>query len=74
MAYRMQHLRQVGANSSKTKRSWLHWLMLALTLVLGSLVYALIQAPKQFVRIAGAGHNNLGANAVAAAKQFIAEE
>jgi hypothetical protein len=37
-------------------------------------LYDLIRAPKRFVRIAGAGHNDLGARAVAAAKQFIAEQ
>jgi len=37
-------------------------------------LYSLIRAPKRFVRIAGAGHNDLGAQAVAAAKQFIAEQ
>jgi uncharacterized protein len=42
-------------------------------ITLGERLYTLIQAPKRFVRIAGAGHNDLGAKAVAAAKQFIAE-
>ena len=37
-------------------------------------LYGLIQAPKRFVRIAGAGHNDLGADAVAAAKSFIVEQ
>jgi uncharacterized protein len=37
-------------------------------------LYSLIQAPKRFTRVAGAGHNDLGANAVAAAKRFIAEQ
>jgi len=37
-------------------------------------LYRLIQAPKRFTRVAGAGHNDLGANAVAAAKRFIAEQ
>lgn len=41
---------------------------------LGERLYGLIRAPKQFVRIAGAGHNDLGAQAVTAAKQFIAEQ
>jgi fermentation-respiration switch protein FrsA (DUF1100 family) len=41
---------------------------------LGERLYRLIRAPKRFVRIAGAGHNDLGAEAVAAAKQFIAEQ
>ena len=40
---------------------------------LGERLYALIRAPKQFVRVEGAGHNDLGAKAVAAAKEFIAE-
>jgi uncharacterized protein len=40
---------------------------------LGERLYAQIQAPKRFVRIAGAGHNDLGAKAVMAAKQFIAQ-
>jgi fermentation-respiration switch protein FrsA (DUF1100 family) len=39
---------------------------------LGERLYGLIQAPKRFVRVAGAGHNDLGA--VAAAKRFIAEQ
>jgi hypothetical protein len=30
--------------------------------------------PKRFVRVAGAGHNDLGVHAVAAAKRFIAEQ
>src|SRR5262249_47509563 len=42
--------------------------------VLSERLYALIRAPKRFVRIAGAGHNDLGARAVAAAKRFIGEE
>jgi pimeloyl-ACP methyl ester carboxylesterase len=41
-------------------------------ITLGKQLYDLISAPKRFVRIAGAGHNDLGAEAVAAAKQFIA--
>jgi len=41
---------------------------------LGERLYGLIQAPKRFVRIARAGHDDLGARAVAAAKQFIAEQ
>jgi len=40
---------------------------------LGERLYGLIRAPKRFVRVPGAGHNDLGAQAVAAAKQFIAE-
>ena len=43
-------------------------------ITLGERLYGLIQAPKRFVRVAGAGHNDLGAHAVAAAKQFIAEQ
>jgi len=39
---------------------------------LGERLYGLIRAPKRFVRIANAGHNDLGAHAVEAAKQFIA--
>jgi fermentation-respiration switch protein FrsA (DUF1100 family) len=39
---------------------------------LGERLFGLIRAPKRFVRIASAGHNNLGARAVEAAKQFIA--
>jgi uncharacterized protein len=43
-------------------------------IALGERLYGLVRAPKRFVRIAGAGHNDLGAQAVAAAKQFIAEK
>jgi fermentation-respiration switch protein FrsA (DUF1100 family) len=43
-------------------------------MTLGKRLYGLIEAPKRFVRIARAGHNDLGAQAVAAAKQFIAEQ
>lgn len=42
-------------------------------IALGKRLYGLIQAPKRFVRIAGAGHNDLGVRAVAAAQRFIAE-
>src|SRR5499425_179572 len=35
--------------------------------------YAMITAPKQFVRFPGLGHNDLGSQAVAAAKAFLAE-
>jgi fermentation-respiration switch protein FrsA (DUF1100 family) len=43
-------------------------------IVLGERLYALITAPKRFVRFPGAGHNDLGANgAVEAAKRFLAE-
>jgi fermentation-respiration switch protein FrsA (DUF1100 family) len=41
---------------------------------LGERLYALINAPKRFVRFPGAGHNDLGANgALEAGKQFLAE-
>ena len=43
-------------------------------ITLGKWLYTLIQAPKRFVSVAGAGHNDLGAKAVAAAKEFIAEK
>ena len=43
-------------------------------LTLGERLYGLIRGPKRFVRIAGAGHNDLGDRAVAAAKQFIADQ
>jgi uncharacterized protein len=43
-------------------------------LTLGERLYGLIRGPKRFVRIAGSGHNDLGDRAVAAAKQFIAEQ
>jgi fermentation-respiration switch protein FrsA (DUF1100 family) len=43
-------------------------------MTLGKRLYSFIQAPKRFVRVAGAGHNDLGVRAVAAAKRFIAEE
>lgn len=40
----------------------------------GQRLFDLIKAPKRFVRFAGVGHNELGANgALEAAKQFIAE-
>jgi len=42
-------------------------------LTLSERLYGLIQAPKRFARIAGGGHDDLVARAVAAAKQFIAE-
>jgi uncharacterized protein len=41
---------------------------------LGEQLYDLARMPKRFVRIAGAGHNDLGIHAVAAAKRFIAEQ
>jgi uncharacterized protein len=40
---------------------------------LGERLYDVIRAPKRFVRITGAGHDDLGVRAVAAAKRFIAE-
>ena len=43
-------------------------------IILGERLFGLIQASKRFVRVAGAGHNDLGADAVAAAKRFIAEQ
>jgi hypothetical protein len=43
-------------------------------MALGKCLYGLIRAPKRFVSVAGAGHNDLGAKAVAAAKEFIAEK
>src|SRR5262245_20524958 len=39
---------------------------------LGERLYALINAPKRFVRIAGGGHNDLGSRAVVAAREFLA--
>jgi fermentation-respiration switch protein FrsA (DUF1100 family) len=41
---------------------------------LGERLYGLIAAPKRFVRIARAGHNDLAAPSVAAAKRFIAKQ
>jgi fermentation-respiration switch protein FrsA (DUF1100 family) len=41
--------------------------------VLGERLYDMIAARKRFVRVAGAGHEDLGTRAVAAAKQFLAE-
>jgi uncharacterized protein len=40
---------------------------------LGKRLYDLIRAPKRFVSVAGAGHNDLGVRAVAEAKKFVAE-
>jgi uncharacterized protein len=40
----------------------------------GKSLYGLIRAPKRFVSVAGAGHNDLGARAASAAKKFIAEK
>jgi hypothetical protein len=41
---------------------------------LGKRLYDLIRAPKRFVSVAGAGHNDLGPHAVAVAKKFVAEQ
>jgi fermentation-respiration switch protein FrsA (DUF1100 family) len=40
-------------------------------IALGERLYGLIDAPKRFVRLADAGHNDLGARSVEAAKQFL---
>jgi pimeloyl-ACP methyl ester carboxylesterase len=40
---------------------------------LGEQLYALINAPKRFVRVPGAGHNDLGMRAVEAARAFLGE-
>jgi uncharacterized protein len=40
---------------------------------LGERLYALINAPKRFVRVPGAGHNDLGIRAVEAAREFLGE-
>jgi len=40
---------------------------------LGKRLYSLIQAPKRFITVTDAGHNDLGARAVAAARQFIVD-
>jgi len=42
-------------------------------MALAERLYGLINAPKRFVRFAGIGHNDLGAEAVEAAKQFLGE-
>jgi fermentation-respiration switch protein FrsA (DUF1100 family) len=42
-------------------------------IALAERLYGLINAPKRFVRFAGVGHNDLGAQAVEAAKQFLGE-
>jgi fermentation-respiration switch protein FrsA (DUF1100 family) len=42
-------------------------------MALAERLYSLINAPKRFVRFPGVGHNDLGAEAVEAAKQFIGE-
>lgn len=43
-------------------------------MALGERLYELITAPKRFVRFPGGGHNDLGARAVEAARQFLAEK
>ncbi|MET0631580.1 MAG: alpha/beta hydrolase, partial [Xanthobacteraceae bacterium] len=44
-------------------------------IALGQRLYALINAPKRFVRFPGGGHENLGLyGAIEAAKQFLAEK
>ena len=43
-------------------------------MALAERLYGSINAPKRFVRFAGVGHNDLGAEAVDAAKQFIGEQ
>jgi fermentation-respiration switch protein FrsA (DUF1100 family) len=42
-------------------------------IVLGERLHDLVRKPKRLVRVAGAGNNDLGAHAVAAAKRFVAE-
>ena len=42
-------------------------------MALAERLYGLINAPKRFVRFPGIGHNDLGAEAVEAAKQFLGE-
>ena len=42
-------------------------------MALAERLYGLVNAPKRFVRFAGIGHNDLGAEAVEAAKQFLGE-
>jgi uncharacterized protein len=42
--------------------------------VFGERLYAMINAPKQFVRFPGLGHNDLGSRSVGAAKAFLAEK
>jgi len=41
---------------------------------LGERLYGLVRMPKRFVRVTGAGHNDLDVHAVAAAKRFIADQ
>jgi uncharacterized protein len=40
-------------------------------IALGEQLYALINAPKRFVRLSDAGHNDLGARSVEAARKFL---
>src|SRR6516164_2502628 len=42
-------------------------------LTFGKRLYDLIRSPKRFVSIARAGHSDLGARAVVAAKQFVSK-
>jgi uncharacterized protein len=42
-------------------------------IALGERLYALINAPKRFVRFPDAGHNDIGGRAVEAARQFLGE-
>jgi len=42
-------------------------------IALAERLYGLINAPKRFVRLAGVGHNDVGAQAVEAARQFVGE-
>lgn len=42
-------------------------------IALGERLYGLINAPKRFARFPGVGHNDLGARAVEAAKEFLSE-
>jgi fermentation-respiration switch protein FrsA (DUF1100 family) len=42
-------------------------------IALGERLYEMISAPKRFVRFRGVGHNDLGVQAVEAAKQFMRE-
>jgi len=42
-------------------------------IALAERLYGLTNAPKRFVRMAGVGHNDVGAQAVEAARQFIGE-
>ena len=42
-------------------------------IALAERLYAMIKAPKRFVRFAGSGHDDLGARAVEEAKRFVGE-